>query len=72
VSTLAWFGRATRLVYYSPPLAASLSRLPGRRRALDAQAHRIQRSRSEPGAAESIRSDVVAVAGVARDRPRCT
>jgi hypothetical protein len=60
---LGWFGRATRLVHYGSGIAASLDRVPGVRRALDAQARRIQRSRAEPGAAVSIRSDVVAMAG---------
>jgi short subunit dehydrogenase-like uncharacterized protein len=60
---LGWFGRATRLVHYGSALAASLDRLPGVRRALDAQARRIQRSRAAPGTSQSLRSDVVAVAG---------
>ena len=59
---LGWFGRATRLVRYGTALAALLSRLPAVGRALDAQAHRIQRSRAGPGTTDSIRSDVVAVA----------
>ena len=58
---LGWFGRATRLVHYGSAIATPLSRLPGVRSALDAQARRIQRSRAEPGTA-GIRSDVVAVA----------
>ena len=65
---LGWFGRATRFVHYGSALAASLDRVPGARRALDAQARRIQRSRAAPGAALSIRSDVVALAGDADDR----
>ena len=58
---LGWFGRATRLVHYGSAIATPLSRLPGVRSALDAQARRIQRSRAGPGTA-GIRSDVVAVA----------
>ena len=65
---LGWFGRATRLVHYAAALAGSLDRLPEVRRVLDAQARRIQRSRAEPGTAEPIRSDVVAVAGDAGGR----
>jgi short subunit dehydrogenase-like uncharacterized protein len=61
---LGWFGGATRLVHHGSALAGSLDRLPWVRRALDALAGRIQRSRAEPG--QSIRSDVVAVAGDAR------
>jgi hypothetical protein len=38
------------------------SSLPGVRRALDAAARRIQRSRAAPGPAAAIRSEVVAVA----------
>jgi short subunit dehydrogenase-like uncharacterized protein len=60
---LGWFGAATRLVHYGSAFAASLDRLPGVRQALDALALRIQRTRGEPGPAEPIRSDVVAVAG---------
>jgi hypothetical protein len=60
---LGWFGGATRLVHYASALAMPLGRLPGVRRALDAQARRIQRSRAGPGTAQSIRSDMVAVAG---------
>ena len=59
---LGWFGHATRLVHYGSVLAAPVSSLPGVRRALDVSARRIQRSRTAPGPAESIRSDVVAVA----------
>ncbi len=60
---LGWFGRATRLVHYGSALATPVSSLPGVRRAIDAAARRIQRSRAAPGPAEAIRSDVVAVAG---------
>jgi short subunit dehydrogenase-like uncharacterized protein len=60
---LGWFGRATRLVHYGSALAAPVSSLPGARRALDASARRIQRSRAAPDTAAAIRSDVVAVAG---------
>jgi hypothetical protein len=59
---LGWFGRATRLVHYGSALAMPVSSLPGVRRALDAAAHRIQRSRAAPGPAAAIRSEVVAVA----------
>jgi short subunit dehydrogenase-like uncharacterized protein len=59
---LGWFGRATRLVHYGSVLATPVSSLPGVRRAVDAAARRIQRSRTAPGAAAAIRSDVVAVA----------
>jgi short subunit dehydrogenase-like uncharacterized protein len=65
---LGWFGRATRLVHYGSELAAPVSRLPGVRRALDAVAGRIQRSRAAPGAAAAIGSDVVAVASDANGR----
>ena len=44
------------------PGGCSARSLPGVRRALDAAARRIQRSRAAPGPAEAIRSDVVAVA----------
>src|SRR5260370_22889848 len=57
---LGWFGGATRLVHYGSALAPPLSRLPGARRALDAAARRIQRSRAGPHTAQGIRSDVVA------------
>jgi len=60
---LGWFGRATRLVHYGSALATPVSSLPGVRRAMDAAARRIQRSRAAPGTAAAIRSDVVAVAG---------
>jgi short subunit dehydrogenase-like uncharacterized protein len=60
---LGWFGGASRLVHYGSAFAAPLDRLPGVRQALDALALRIQRTRAEPGPAEPIRSDVVAVAG---------
>ncbi len=59
---LGWFGRATRLVHYGSALATPVSSLPGVRRAIDAAARRIQRSRAVPGSAAAIRSDVVAVA----------
>jgi short subunit dehydrogenase-like uncharacterized protein len=59
---LGWFGRATRLVHYGSALATPLARLPAARRALDAVARRIQRSRSEPDTAAGVRSDVLAVA----------
>jgi hypothetical protein len=59
---LGWFGRATRLVRYGSALVAPLSSMPVVRRALDAQARRIQRSRAGPGTTDGIRSDVVAVA----------
>jgi short subunit dehydrogenase-like uncharacterized protein len=59
---LGWLGRATRLVHYGSVLATPMSSLPGVRRALDATASRIQRSRAAPGPAGAIRSDVVAVA----------
>jgi short subunit dehydrogenase-like uncharacterized protein len=63
---LGWLGAATRLVHYSSPLAPALERLKGARRVLDLHSHRIQRSRAEPATAESLRSDVVAVAADAR------
>jgi short subunit dehydrogenase-like uncharacterized protein len=63
---LGWFGHATRLVHYGSALAAPLSSMPGVLRVVDALARRIQRSRTGPGAAESFRSDVVAVARDAR------
>ena len=69
---LGWFGAATELVYYASALAAPLERLPGVRGALDQVAHRIQRSRATPGAGETIRSDVVAVAADARGRRLAT
>jgi len=65
---LGWFGQATRLVHYGSALAAPVSSLPGVRRAMDAAARRIQRSRAAPGTATAIRSDVVAVAGDASGR----
>jgi short subunit dehydrogenase-like uncharacterized protein len=65
---LGWFGRATRLVHYGSALATPVSSLPGVRRALDAAARRIQRSRAAPGTAAAIRSDVVAVAADASGR----
>jgi short subunit dehydrogenase-like uncharacterized protein len=60
---LGWFGRATRLIHYGSALATPVSSLPGVRRAMDAAARQIQRSRAAPGTAAAIRSDVVAVAG---------
>ena len=69
---LGWFGRATRLVHYGSALTAPASRLPGARKALDAAARRIQRSRAAPGTATAIRSDVVAVAGDASGRELAT
>jgi hypothetical protein len=76
---LGWFGGATRLVQAASVLATPLGRLAGVRRVLDGQARRIQRSRAQPSAAKTIRSDVVAVAGDAgadgtvepRPRNRC-
>jgi short subunit dehydrogenase-like uncharacterized protein len=65
---LGWFGGATRLVHYASALAVPLRGLPAMRRALDKQAHRIQRSRAQPGGGETFRSDVIAVAGDARGR----
>jgi hypothetical protein len=49
-----------------------LERLPGVRGALDRVARRIQRSRAAPGAGDTIRSDVVAVAADARGRRLAT
>jgi short subunit dehydrogenase-like uncharacterized protein len=69
---LGWFGAATGLVHYASALAAPVERLPGVRAALDQQARRIQRSRATPGAGETIRSDVVAVAADARGRRLAT
>lgn len=69
---LGWFGRATRLVHYGSALTAPASRLPGARKALDAAARRIQRSRAAPGTTTAIRSDVVAVAGDASGRELAT
>jgi short subunit dehydrogenase-like uncharacterized protein len=69
---LGWFGRATRLVHYGSALVEWLDRVPGARRAIDAQARRIQRSRSEPSGAASFRSDVVAVAADANGRTLAT
>ena len=65
---LGWFGQATGLVHYGSALAAPVNSLPGVRRAMDAAARRIQRSRAAPGTATAIRSDVVAVAGDASGR----
>jgi hypothetical protein len=69
---LGWFGRATRLVHYGSALAEWLERVPGARRAIDAQARRIQRSRAKPSTTASIRTDVVAVAGDANGRTLAT
>jgi short subunit dehydrogenase-like uncharacterized protein len=69
---LGWFGAATELVHFASALAAPMERLPGVRRALDQQARRIQRSRATPDAADTIRSDVVAVAADGRDRHLAT
>jgi short subunit dehydrogenase-like uncharacterized protein len=70
---LGWYGRATQLVHYGTALTAALDRVPGVRRALDAQADRIQRTRAEPAAAApDIRSDVVAVAADASGRQLAT
>ncbi len=65
---LGWFGGATRLVQAASALAMPLGRLAGVRRVLDGQVRRIQRSRAQPSAAKTIRSDVVAVAGDAGGR----
>jgi short subunit dehydrogenase-like uncharacterized protein len=59
---LGWFGDATRLVQAASALVTPLGRLAGVRRVMDGQARRIQRSRAQPSAGQSIRSDVVAVA----------
>jgi hypothetical protein len=69
---LGWFGAATGLVHYASALAGPAERLPGVRGALDKLGHRIQRSRATPGARETIRSDVVAVAADARGRRLAT
>jgi len=60
---LGWYGAATRLVHYASALATPLERLPGMRRTLDMRARRIQHSRAGPRTGDTIRSDVVAVAG---------
>jgi short subunit dehydrogenase-like uncharacterized protein len=67
---LGWSGRATSLVHYGSALSTPLHRLPAARRALDAVARRIQRSRSGPRT-QGIVSDVVAVAD-ARGRTLAT
>lgn len=59
---LGWFGRATSLVRYGCALLSGLERVPGVRGAVDAQARRIQRGRTEPAPGTNIRSRVVAVA----------
>jgi short subunit dehydrogenase-like uncharacterized protein len=69
---LGWFGAATGLVHYASALAAPVERLPGVHGAIDQLGHRIQRSRATPGAGETIRSDVVAVAADARGRHLAT
>jgi short subunit dehydrogenase-like uncharacterized protein len=69
---LGWFGRATRLVHYASGLAAPMRRYALVGRTLDKLAHRIQRSRGQPGTGPSIRSDVVAVASDASGRELAT
>ena len=69
---LGFFGRATRLVQCGSVLTAPMRSLPGARRAVDAAARRIQRSRAAPGTATGIRSDVVAVARDAGGRELAT
>ena len=69
---LGWFGAATGLVHYASALAAPVQRLPGVHGALDQLGRRIQRSRATPGAGETVRSDVVAVAADARGRRLAT
>lgn len=58
---LGMFGGATRIAHYGSALAATLGRVPLVRRAVDAQAGRIQRTRAEP-VTERVRTDIVAVA----------
>ena len=65
---LGWFGGATRLVRAATALAAPLGHLAGVRRVLDGRARWIQPSRAQPSAAQTIRSDVVALAGDAGGR----
>jgi hypothetical protein len=65
---LGWFGGATRLVQAASALVTPLGRLAGVHRVLDEQSRRIQRSRAQPSAEQSIRSDVVAVASDAGGR----
>jgi hypothetical protein len=65
---LGWFGRATRLVQVGLALAGPAGRLPGAHRAVDALAHRIQRTRTGVAASQTIRSDVIAVARNASGR----
>jgi len=60
---LGWSAAATKLVHYLSGLAAPLERVKAIRRALDDEAHRIQRRRAGPAAEQAIRTDVVAVAG---------
>jgi len=69
---LGWFGAATGLVHYASALARPLESFPGVRGALDQLGHRIQRSRATPGAGQTIRSDVVAVAADTRGRRLAT
>jgi len=59
---LGWYGAATKPVHYASTFAAPLERLAVVRRTLDAEARRIQRSRTGPAAEQAIRSDVVAIA----------
>jgi short subunit dehydrogenase-like uncharacterized protein len=65
---LGWFGGATRLVHHGSVLAGPLHRLPWVRQGLEVLAGRIQSTRAEPRTSQSIRSDVVALAGDARGR----
>jgi short subunit dehydrogenase-like uncharacterized protein len=69
---LGWFGAATGLVHYASALARPLEGLPGVRGALDQLGHRIQRSRATPGAGQTIRSEVVAVAADTHGRRLAT
>jgi short subunit dehydrogenase-like uncharacterized protein len=59
---LGWFGAATPIVHYLSALAVPLDHLPPVRRALEARARRIQRTRAAPDMGKAIHSDVVAVA----------
>lgn len=65
---LGWFGAATRLVHYVSALAAPLDSLPAVRRILEREADRIQHSRATPGAGQTMRSEVVAVAADDQDK----
>jgi short subunit dehydrogenase-like uncharacterized protein len=69
---LGWFGAATGLVHYASALAWPLKSVPGVRGALDQLGRRIQRTRGTPGAGQTIRSDVVAVAADTRGRRLAT